>query len=302
LFVFFCKMDGLSFLPIELYQMMLSSLNARDLAQLIQVNRFFHQLLKDDYRIWFNKVQKMYGPHNWTIHHYWKTLFSHYRIHGKPTLKLVLHGNVDSGKKTLAGHLLVMCGLHKNLFQEIIKEDNCNWRPDQKYSKLANKLIEKTISFESSKRIINLYIFYEFSDYLLSPRFFDNQFGIAVIGANIGEFEASIEKHGMLRKQLLVIHERNYNNNKVIIVVNKMDIVLFSRQRYEEIEEEIQKIMKRAYFQVHYVIPVSALKGDNLVERSENMDWYKGPTLIQALDRVQINTPENFGFYFPKVL
>jgi elongation factor 1-alpha len=78
----------------------------------------------------------------------------------------------------------------------------------------------------------------------------------------------------------------------MIVCVNKMDssTVQYSEARYEEVKAEVSAYLKRVGYKPAKVpfVPLSGWSGDNLLERSENMPWYKGPTLLEALDGVQV--------------
>ena len=74
----------------------------------------------------------------------------------------------------------------------------------------------------------------------------------------------------------------------VVLAVNKMDLVNFSEERFNTICAEFQALRKHLAFKSVTPIPLSALKGDNVIERSERMDWYQGPTLLGFLETVDI--------------
>ena len=86
----------------------------------------------------------------------------------------------------------------------------------------------------------------------------------------------------------------------VIVAVNKMDLVDYSEQRFEEICDEYKSFASRLDpFDLHF-IPISALSGDNVVDRSENMAWYNGSTLMNMLETVYIGSDRNLqDFRFP---
>jgi bifunctional enzyme CysN/CysC len=86
----------------------------------------------------------------------------------------------------------------------------------------------------------------------------------------------------------------------VIVLVNKMDLVGYARERYDEIVAQFREFV--AKLEVHDVraIPCSALKGDNVVVRSAQMPWYDGPTLMWLLDNIHIASDQNLiDFRFP---
>ena len=74
----------------------------------------------------------------------------------------------------------------------------------------------------------------------------------------------------------------------VVVAVNKMDLAGFSEQRFREIEAELAETSERLGLRDVRVIPMSALRGDNVVERGEGMPWYEGPTLLEHLETVEI--------------
>ena len=75
---------------------------------------------------------------------------------------------------------------------------------------------------------------------------------------------------------------------KIIVAVNKMDLVNYSKDRFLEIREEFTKISKDLNIESIRFIPLSALQGDMIVKRGTNLDWYKGETLIEMLENVKI--------------
>ncbi len=80
----------------------------------------------------------------------------------------------------------------------------------------------------------------------------------------------------------------------VVVVINKMDLVDFSEERFEEIREEFSAFARKLEIGNLQFLPVSALEGDNVVENSERTPWYHGPSLIQLLESVYIAGDQNF--------
>src|SRR4029077_5135260 len=79
----------------------------------------------------------------------------------------------------------------------------------------------------------------------------------------------------------------------VVVAINKMDLVEFSQDQYNNIVIEYASVAKSLGLkQVHY-IPISALKGDNIVEKSANMPWYDGTCLLEFLETVSIESETN---------
>ena len=69
--------------------------------------------------------------------------------------------------------------------------------------------------------------------------------------------------------------------------MNKMDLVDFSHERFAEIEGELQTLSYRLGLRDTNAIPMSALRGDNVVERGDGLPWYDGPTLLEHLEAVE---------------
>lgn len=86
----------------------------------------------------------------------------------------------------------------------------------------------------------------------------------------------------------------------LVVTVNKMDLTGYSRERFEEIRRELSSLEPHLPGAKTHFIPVSALEGDNIVERSANTAWYDGPSLLELLETVEITryTPEK-AFRFP---
>ncbi len=80
----------------------------------------------------------------------------------------------------------------------------------------------------------------------------------------------------------------------VLVAVNKMDLVDFSQERYQEIKKEYREFADDLSFTDVRFIPLSALKGDNVVEESQNMPWYPGATLMKLLNTIKVDDDETF--------
>jgi sulfate adenylyltransferase large subunit len=79
----------------------------------------------------------------------------------------------------------------------------------------------------------------------------------------------------------------------VVVAVNKMDLVDFSADRFAEIEADLQALSSRLGLHDERAIPMSALQGDNVVERSDAMPWYEGPTLLEHLESIELSGDRN---------
>ncbi|NOR73663.1 MAG: adenylyl-sulfate kinase, partial [Draconibacterium sp.] len=80
----------------------------------------------------------------------------------------------------------------------------------------------------------------------------------------------------------------------VVVAVNKMDLMDFSQATFEKIRAEYESFVAQLDIPDVHFIPISALKGDNVVDRSENMDWYHGNSMLEFLETVHISSDRNF--------
>jgi len=117
------------------------------------------------------------------------------------------------------------------------------------------------------------------------------ELAIILIDARNGVLTQS-RRHGFLVSLLQIPH--------LIVAVNKMDLVDYSQNIYESIAREYTAFSEKLDIHDITFIPVSALKGDNIVTRSENMSWYNGHTLLHMLENVHVSADKNLiDFRYP---
>lgn len=224
----------------------------------------------------------------------------------KTKCNLVVIGHVDSGKSTSTGHLIFKCGgIDQRTIEKFEKEAKLIGKESFKYAWVLDKLKaerERGITID-----IALWKFttknFQFTiidapghrDFIKNMITGTSQADVAilVVASGTGEFEAGIGKEGQTREHALLAYTMGIK--QVILAVNKMDTCEYSEDRFNEIKKEVCTYLKKVGFQEKNImaVPYSGFKGDNLIERSENLPWYKGDTLIEALDK--ISPPERFG-------
>lgn len=120
-----------------------------------------------------------------------------------------------------------------------------------------------------------------------------------IIAGGTGEFEAGISKDGQTREHALLAYTLGVR--QLIVAVNKMDTTKWSESRFEEIIKEVSGFIKKVGYNPKTVpfVPISGWHGDNMIEASENMPWYKGwtketkagvvtgKTLLNAIDAIE---------------
>lgn len=108
---------------------------------------------------------------------------------------------------------------------------------------------------------------------------------LILIDARNGVVEQT-KRHAILASLLQIPH--------LVICINKMDLVNYEEERYLEIKSDFEKFSSKLNITDVSFIPISALKGDNIVNRSSSMEWYEGPTLLYYLENVHIASDHNF--------
>ncbi|WP_433117603.1 sulfate adenylyltransferase subunit 1 [Micromonospora sp. CA-246542] len=212
-------------------------------------------------------------------------------------LRFATAGSVDDGKSTLIGRLLYDT---KSLFTDQLEavEAVSAARGDE-YTNLA--LLTDGLRAEREQGI-TIDVAYR---YFATPR---RKFIIAdtpghiqytrnmVTGASTADLALILvdarkglveqsRRHAFLCSLLRVPH--------LVLCVNKMDLVDWSQEVYERIADEFTAFAAKLDVPDLTVVPISALRGDNIVARSENMPWYEGPSLLHHLERVHIASDRN---------
>lgn len=108
---------------------------------------------------------------------------------------------------------------------------------------------------------------------------------LVLIDARNGIVEQT-RRHAIISSLLQIPH--------LVVCINKMDLVEYSEERFNELQEEFEKFAAKLDVNDVHFIPISALRGDNVVNRSENTPWYDGPTLMYYLENVHIASDHNF--------
>ncbi len=220
----------------------------------------------------------------------------------KPHLNLVVIGHVDHGKSTLVGHILYRLGLvDEKTIKTLEEEAKKKGKESFKFAWLLDRLKEERergvtialtyLKFETRKYIFTIIDAPGHRDFIKNMITGASQADAAllVVSARKGEFEAGMSAEGQTREHAILA--KTMGINQLIVAVNKMDATdpPWSEKRYKQIVTIMQKFLKSLGYDVSKIpfIPVSAWTGDNLIERSVNMPWYNGPTLVEALDMLQ---------------
>uniref|UniRef100_H2Y956 Tr-type G domain-containing protein n=1 Tax=Ciona savignyi TaxID=51511 RepID=H2Y956_CIOSA len=217
-------------------------------------------------------------------------------------INIVVIGHVDSGKSTTTGHLIYKCGgIDKRAIEKFEKEAQAMGKGSFKYAWVLDKLKaerERGITidialwkFETTKYYITVIDAPGHRDFIKNMITGTSQASIAdcavlIVAASTGEFEAGISTNGQTREHALLSYTLGVK--QLIVAVNKMDNTEppFSETRFKEISKEISSYIKKVGYNPASVVivPVSGWHGDNMLEPSDNMRWFK--TLFEALDSI----------------
>jgi elongation factor 1-alpha len=222
----------------------------------------------------------------------------------KVHINLVVIGHVDSGKSTTTGHLIYKCGgIDKRTIEKFEKEATEMGKGSFKYAWVLDKLKaerERGITidialwkFETKKFYFTIIDAPGHRDFIKNMITGTSQADCAIlmIAGGQGEFEAGYAKNGQTREHALLAFTLGVK--EMIVCINKMDdkSVNYGQARYQEIKDELTKFLAKCGYktdkdQIPFV-PISGWVGDNMIDRSANMTWYKGPILLEALDAIK---------------
>jgi len=205
-------------------------------------------------------------------------------------IALVITGHIDHGKSTLIGRLLFDTNsLPRDKMEEALKasrelgkEFEFAFLVDQLQEEREKELTIDTTQafFKTNKRhyiIIDAPGHAEFIKNMITGAT-QAEAAVVVVSAEKG-VEEQTKRHAYILGLLGI--------STVIGVINKMDLVEYSRDRFESVRQELQKFFDRIGIKNPRVLPLSAKTGAGVLRRDKLMNWYKGPTLIEALDAIE---------------
>jgi small GTP-binding protein len=209
-------------------------------------------------------------------------------------LSLVIVGHVDHGKSTLIGRLLFDTESLSPEKMEEIRRISKDLGHDVEFAYVMDHLEEERTSmmtidtaqafFKSGARdyvIIDAPGHKEFMKNMITGA---SQAEAALLVVDAGEGMAEqTQRHAYFLSMLGV--------DQVAVLINKMDKVGFQETRYKQLRSEVEKFLLSVSIKPAHVIPGSAMKGDNIANASAAMPWYKGPTVLGALDTFKPGTP-----------
>nr|WP_304015847.1 GTP-binding protein [Ruminococcus bromii] len=223
----------------------------------------------------------------------------------KGLLKFITCGSVDDGKSTLIGHILYDAKLIYADQEKALELDSKvgSRSGDIDYSLLLDGLMaerEQGITIDVAYR----YFTTDNRSFIVAdtPGHEEYTRNMAV-GASFADLAVILidasqgvlvqtRRHARICKLMGIRH--------FVFAVNKMDLVKYSKSRFEEIVKQIEELKNELLLDDIYIIPLSATEGDNVTVKSENIPWYNGVPLLQYLETVDVDSSEEEeGFYLP---
>lgn len=223
----------------------------------------------------------------------------------KGLLKFITCGSVDDGKSTLIGHILYDAKLIYAEQEKALELDSKvgSRSGDIDYSLLLDGLMaerEQGITIDVAYR----YFTTDNRSFIVAdtPGHEEYTRNMAV-GASFADLAVILidasqgvlvqtRRHARICKLMGIRH--------FVFAVNKMDLVKYSKSRFDEIVKQIEELKNELLLDDIYIIPLSATEGDNVTVKSENIPWYNGVPLLQYLETVDVDSSEEEeGFYLP---
>lgn len=211
----------------------------------------------------------------------------------KEQMKIVIVGHVDHGKSTLIGRLLYDTNsLPPERIEELKRTCEALGR-DLEFAFVLDHLEEEreqNITIDTTQTFFKTdYREYVIIDAPGHKEFVKNMItgasqadaAILIVDANEGVMEQT-RRHSYILSMLGL--------KKVIVVINKMDLVGYDKNKFENVKTDVLGFLDSVGIQPSYVIPICAKDGFNVAKRTEKTDWYNGLTILEALDKFQTKT------------
>ncbi|XP_073149660.1 uncharacterized protein [Henckelia pumila] len=222
---------------------------------------------------------------------------------GLNQLNLAIVGHVDSGKSTLSGRLLHLLGrisqkeMHKyemEAKQQGKRSFAFAWALDESVEERERGITMTVgVAFLSSRRyrvvLLDSPGHRDFVPNMISGAS-QADAAILVVDASMGSFEAGVDATGgQTREHAQLI--RSFGVDQIIVAVNKMDVVHYSKERFDVVKQKLGTVLRSCGFRDSSIswIPVSAMENQNLLNPSDVMlSWFKGYSLLDAIDSLQL--------------
>ena len=212
-------------------------------------------------------------------------------------LRFTTAGSVDDGKSTLIGRLLYDSkSIFEDQMEAIEKTSKSSGEEEVNLALLTDGLKaerEQKITIDVAYRYFatpkRKFIIADTPGHIQYTRNMVTgastaELAVILVDATKGLLTQS-KRHAFISSLLQIPH--------LIVAINKMDLVDYSQKRFDQIVSDFRKFAKKLDVDNINYVPISALKGDNVVDKGENLPWYKGSTLLHQLETVKVNSSSN---------
>ena len=217
----------------------------------------------------------------------------------RPHLNLVFIGHVDHGKSTTVGRLLFDLGaIDEHTIRRYREEAEKIGKATFEFAWVMDRLKEErerglTIDLAHKKLETDKYYFTIIDapghrDFIKNMITGASQADAAVLVVDVAQRD---EKGGLMpQTKEHVFLARTLGISQIIAAINKMDAVNYDQKKFKEVEDLLQKLFQMVGYRKEQItyIPISGLKGDNVIKKSDKMSWWDGPTLVEAIDNLKV--------------
>lgn len=212
----------------------------------------------------------------------------------KPHLNLAIIGHIDHGKSTLVGRLLFETGaVSAHVIEQYRKEAESKGKGTFEFAWVMDSLKEErergiTIDiahkrFDTAKYYFTIVDCPGHRDFVKNMITGASQADAAVLVVSGPDgVQDQTKEHVFLARTLGI--------DQLIVAINKMDGANYDENKYKRVKEDVSKLLRMVGYKPEETLfmPTSALKGDNVSKKSENIPWYKGPAILEALDTLKM--------------
>ncbi|WP_048148927.1 translation elongation factor EF-1 subunit alpha [Palaeococcus ferrophilus] len=207
----------------------------------------------------------------------------------KPHINIVFIGHVDHGKSTTVGRLMFETG---HIPEQVIKkfEQMGEKGKSFKFAWVMDRLKEERergitidvahMKFETPNKYFTIIDAPGHRDFVKNMITGASQADAAVLVVAVTDgVMPQTKEHAFLARTLGI--------GQMIVAVNKMDMVNYDEKKFKAVADQVKKLLMMLGYKDVPIIPISAWEGDNVAKKSDKMPWYNGPTLVEALDKLQ---------------
>ena len=210
----------------------------------------------------------------------------------KQHVNLVTIGHVDHGKSTLVGRLMYETGsIREEVLRKLKEEAKEKKKETFEFAFFMDRLKEERergVTIDLAFKEFNSKNYYftiidapGHRDFIKNMIVGTSQADVAALVVDAKDsIQEQTKEHSYLAKILGI--------DQMIVVINKMDAVNYDQNRFNEVKAQVEKLLRGVGYKPETlkVVPASAYKGDNITKKSENLKWYEGPTVLEALDSI----------------